>query len=74
MSANLHVLIEAEPCLKGDVADGSADPPVPLQLSQVSFFQYLGGTASSMDHQHVGWTFLGRSCHSGFTGPGRRAG
>ena len=53
ISAALHVLLEAEPSLEGDVADGAADPPVSHQLGQVSFLQYFGGRTGSMDHQHV---------------------
>ena len=53
MSITLHLLLEAEPCLEGVVADGKADLPVCHQLSQVSVLQYFGGTAGSMDHQHV---------------------
>ena len=53
MSATFPVLLEAESCLEGYVADGEADPPVFHQLGQVSFMQYFGGAASFMDHQHV---------------------
>ena len=53
MSATLYVLLEAEPCLEGDVADGEADRPVCHQCGQVSVLQYFGGTAGFMDHQHV---------------------
>ena len=53
MSTPLHVLLKADPCLEGDVADGKADPSACLQLGQVSVLQYFRGTASSMDHQHV---------------------
>ena len=45
MSATPHVLLEAEPSLEGDVADGEADPPACHQLGQVSVLQYFGGTA-----------------------------
>mgnify|MGYP000751755189 CR=1 FL=1 len=51
-SVALHGLLEGEPCLEGYVADGKADPPVFRQHGQVSFMQYFGGAASSMDHQH----------------------
>ena len=50
MSAILHVLLEAEPCLEEDV---KADPPACHQLGQVSVLQYFGGKAGSIDHQHV---------------------
>ena len=50
MSATLHVLLEAEPCLEEDV---KADPPACHQLGQVSVLQYIGGTAGSMDHQYI---------------------
>ena len=53
MSATLHVLLEAEPCFEGDVADGEADPLACHQLGQVSVLQYFGGKAGSIDHQHV---------------------
>ena len=53
MSAILHVLLEAEPCFEGDVADGDADPLACHQLGQVSVLQYFGGTAGSMYHQQV---------------------
>ena len=43
ISAAVIVLIEVEPSLEGDVADGAADPPVSHQLGQVSFLQYFGG-------------------------------
>ena len=52
MSATLHMLLEAEPCLEGN-EDGKADPPMCHQLGQLSVLQYFGGTAGSMDHQHV---------------------
>ena len=35
MSTPLHVLIKADPCLKGDVADNKADPSLCLQLKQI---------------------------------------
>ena len=53
MSIPLHVLIEADPCLEGELADGKADPPACLQLGQASVLQYFGGTAGSMYHQQV---------------------
>ena len=53
MSTSLHVLLKADPCLEGDVADGKADPLACLQLNQVSVLQYFLGMAGSMDHQHV---------------------
>ena len=43
MSATLHVLLEAEPCLEGDVADGKADHPACQELGQVTFMLYLEG-------------------------------
>ena len=48
MSATLHVLFEAEPCLEGE-----ADLPACHQLGQISVLQYVRGTAGSMDHQQV---------------------
>ena len=68
MSATLHVLLEAELSVQGDVAVGAADPAACHQTGQVSVLYYLGGTAGSMDHQHVSLTFLIISCHSGCTG------
>ena len=53
MSATFPVLLEAEICLEGDVADGKADPSACHQLGQVSVLQYFQGTAGSVDHQHV---------------------
>ena len=53
MSTPLHVLLKADPCLEGDVADDKADPSVCLQLNQISVLQYFLETAGSMDHQHV---------------------
>ena len=53
MSATLHVLLETEPHLEGDVADGEADPPACYQLGQVSFMQCFRGATSYMDHKHV---------------------
>ena len=44
------MLLEAEPCLEGDVADGAAEPPACDQLGQVYVLQYFGGRAGSMDH------------------------
>ena len=35
MRAALQVLLETEPCLEGDVADGSADSLVCHQLSSI---------------------------------------
>ena len=53
MSATLYVLLAADPCLEGDVAEGEAVPPACHQLGQVFVLQYFGGTAGSMNHQHV---------------------
>ena len=53
MSTPLHVLLKADPCLEGDVADGQADPYGCHQLGQVYVLQYFQGMAGSMDHQHV---------------------
>jgi hypothetical protein len=53
MSTPLHVLLKAEPCLEGDVADDKADTSVCVQLHQISVLQYFLYTAGSMDHQHV---------------------
>ena len=53
MSTPLHVLLKADPCLKGDVADDKADPSVCLKLNQISVWQYFLETAGSMDHKHV---------------------
>ena len=74
MSVTLHVLLEVEHCHEGDVAYSAADPSACHQLGHVSVLQHIGGTAGSMDHQHVGLIFLRSSCHSGCTGPGSRAG
>ena len=41
MSATFPVLLEAESCLKGVVANGEADPPVFHKLGQVSFMLYF---------------------------------
>ena len=49
----LHVLIKADPCLEGDVADDKADLSACLQLKEISVLQYFSETAGSMDHQHV---------------------
>ena len=66
------MLLEVEPSLEGDVADGAADPPVSHQLGQVSFLQdRLHGPPT---YVWTGWTFLRSSCHSSCTGPGSRAG
>ena len=51
MSATLHVLLEAEPRLTGDVADLKTDPTLCHQLGEASGLHYLVGMASSMDHQ-----------------------
>ena len=40
MSTALHVLLKADPCLKGDVADDKAEPLVCLKLNQISVFKY----------------------------------
>ena len=53
MSISLNVLLNADPCLEGDVADGKADPSAYLQLGQISILQYFCGPAGSMDHQNV---------------------
>ena len=53
MSTPFHVVLKADPCLEGDVADGEADHSVCHQLGQVYVLQYVRGTADSMDHQHV---------------------
>ena len=53
MSTPLHMLLKADPCLEGDVADDKADPSVCLQLNQISVLQYFFETAGSMDLQHV---------------------
>ena len=45
MSTPLHVLLKADPCIEGDVADGKADPAACHQLGQVSVLQYFQGTA-----------------------------
>ena len=34
MSATLHVLLETEPCLKGDVANGTVDSPRAFNLAR----------------------------------------
>ena len=68
------MLLEAEPFLEGDLADGADDQPAGHQLGQLYILQYFGETASSMDHHHVDWTFLKSSCHSGCTGCGSREG
>ena len=62
MSTPLHVLLKADPHLKGDVADDKADPSVCLQLNQ-----YFLEMAGSMDHQHVLRLFFLSSCHRGCT-------
>ena len=69
MSTPLHVLLKADPCLEGDVADDKADPSVCLQLNQISVLQYFFETACSMFHQHVlrQAVFFRSSCHSGCT-------
>ena len=41
ISTPLHVLLKADPRLKGDVADDRADPPVCVQLHQISVLQYF---------------------------------
>ena len=69
MSTPLHVLLKADPCLEGDVADDKADPSVGLQLNQISVLQYFAEMAGSMDHQHLirlCFFFL-ISCHRGCT-------
>ena len=43
MSATFPVLLEAEICLEGDVADGKADPPVFYQRGHISLMQYFEG-------------------------------
>ena len=43
MSTPLHVLLKADPCLEGDVADGKADPHVFYQRGHTSFMQYFEG-------------------------------
>ena len=53
MSTPHHVLLKADPCLKGDVADAKADPSLCLQLKQISVLQYFLEMVDSMDHQHV---------------------
>ena len=53
MSTPLHVLLKADPRLKGDVRDDKTDPLVCLQLNQISILQYFLEMAGSMDHQHV---------------------
>ena len=54
-------LLETDPHLEGDVADGKADPSAWPGICLA--------LAGSMDHQCVktGWTFLRSSCHSGYT-------
>ena len=68
------MLLKADPCLEGDVADDKADPSVCLQLNQISVLQYFFETAGSMDHQHVlrQAVFFLSSCHSGCTGLANR--
>ena len=70
MSATLHVLLECEPRREGDVAYSAADPSAWHQLGQVYVLQFIGGPAGSMDHQHVGLTFVRSCCHIGCTGFG----
>ena len=41
MSTPLHVLLKSDLCLKGDVADGEADPSACHQLGQVSVLHFL---------------------------------
>ena len=41
MSTSLHVLLKADPCLEGDVADDKADPLLCLQLNQITVLQYF---------------------------------
>ena len=53
MSALLHVLLESDPHLEGDVAEGKADPPACHQLGKVFDLQFFGATAGSIDKQHV---------------------
>ena len=48
MSTPLHVLLKADPCLEGDVADGKADPSMCLQPNQISVLQYFLEMAGSM--------------------------
>ena len=53
MSTLFHVLLKADPCLQGDVADDKADPLLCLQLNQIYVLQYFLEPAGSIDHQHV---------------------
>ena len=53
MSTPLYVLLKADPCLEGDVADGKADPSVCLQFNQISVLQYFLEMAGFKDHQNV---------------------
>ena len=41
MSTSVHVLLKADPCLEGDLADDKADSLVCLQLNQISVLQYF---------------------------------
>ena len=63
MSATFPVILEAESCLEGYLADGKADPPVFHQLGQVSFMQYFGGATSFMDHLEFLEKFLPQWLH-----------
>ena len=71
MSAALHVLLEAEACFEGDVADGKADPPACLQLGHVSVLQYLEGWPAPWSPNMCLYRldFLENFCSSGCTGP-----
>ena len=53
LSTSFYVLLKADPCLEGDVADGKSDPSACHQLGLVSVLQYFRGTNGSMVHQHV---------------------
>ena len=53
ISTLIHILLNADPCLEGDVEDDKADPSACHHLDQVYVRQYFRGMAGSMDHQHV---------------------
>ena len=74
-SATPHVLLEAEPSLEGDVADGKADPLACHQHDQVSFLQYLerkGRLHGPPTCVKTNLTFLRSYCHTCCTGPASR--
>ena len=50
--ARIVLFLSSSPItIEDDLLDGG--PPVCHQLGHVSVLQYFGGTAGSMDHQHV---------------------